>query len=369
LGIFDGVEQVEAVHPFTATFPDRLRLVGPRADRVRDLLSEWVEAECPAGVVGTIGGRLLNQDDPIGSTATFYELLIGRVLRKLYGNAQWEPQGLPCSGNPDWSATIDGTQAVFEVRTLNEDMPASERRGQALFRRLSMVHAPWAISINWEECENLQSARIGQLATHVETRLARLQPGTGPHAVEISPHGARLVLTAFAMAKARSIIQSKARVEWSPGVESIRTAVRKKGSKYAGLSEAGIPYIVVICSDHPLLDPESLCTALFGDQVVKVLLPPGQQPFIAATTLNDAGCLTPTGTGPAPYTRISAVWLITCSFTGNEWNEWVTNAPNPWAANPLVWTDPRIATIAYATDPSGVEFDVPMSQWAGLLVD
>jgi hypothetical protein len=266
-------------------------------------------------------------------------------------------------------AVIEGRQVVFEVRTLDEDMPESEKRGQALYRRLAAVQAPWAISINWEECENLHSARVGQVTKQVENRLTQLQRGTGPHRLEISHHGGRLVFTAFPMAKVRSIIQSKARIEWSPGVDSIRSAVKKKGSKYAGLREAGIPYVVVICSEHPLLDADSLCTALFGDQVVKVLLPPGQQPVVADVTLNGAGCLTPVGTGQPPYTRVSAVWLLNCSFTGNEWSVWVTNSPNPWAVNPFAWTDSRIATIAHTVDASGVEFGVPMSQSAGLMVD
>jgi hypothetical protein len=363
VSIFDGVHLLPEVHPITATFVERLKLDHPAAEVVRVLIDGWVQQECPPGKHAEVAGRLLNENDPTAAEATFFELLTGRILRTLFGNAQWEPEGLPTAGDPDWAVERDGNKEVFETRSLQEDIPEAERRGLALFHALSKLVAPFFVMVHWDQCKGLENAPIRTLTKRVAHALGALQPGTGPHEIVIGHMETRIVLTAGPMAKLRSIIQTKSRTMWSPGVDAIRNAVRKKGHKYAGLSEAGIPYVVVMCTSDPLTDYDSLCTALFGEEAVRVLLPHDGEPIIAAPVLNHNGCLTPTGGGKPPFTRVSAVWLVKCHFDSDHWVVEVTSAPNPWAANPMQWSDPRVAPISHILEPGGaVEFSLPPIQ-------
>jgi hypothetical protein len=330
----------------------------PGSAAARRLIDGWIASDCGAKDQQVVS-KLLNRADDVGALATFYELIVGQALKALFGGADWEPTGLPCAGQPDWRVATANGPAVFEVRYLEEYMPESERRGRELFRRLAATVAPWVVVVDWNQCEHLETARVSVLSGQIRDRLSALVPGSGPHEIDLTHLGSRVVLTAFATGRSRSVIQTRARASWAPGIVQIRHGVEDKGRKYAGLKDAHIPYVIVLCSDDPLLDADALCTALFGDPSIRVVMSPGQPLVIQPGFLANSGTLTPKGAGPPSFTRVSAVWLLRTHFARTQWIAEIVSAANPWAANPFLWTDPRVASIDHQIDQSGVDFAMP----------
>jgi len=355
--LFKGATLLSSVHPFTATFQDQLRLDHPRAAKARKSISRWV-SKFDAPARHEIRQRLLLPQNAESSRYAFYELLTGRALKKLIGNVEREPSDLPVSGVPDYAATIKGRRVVFEVRTLEEDMPEAERRGRAVLRELAGIRAPWVVAVDWDASVALDRARLSVLRFRMTQTLASASPQR-PFHFDISVGDARIVGDAYPVKSEMSIIQSQTRAGWSPGVAQIRKAVETKAKAYRPLKDAGIPFVVVVCTDHPLVDAESLCTALFGDPMLRVEWMPGRSPRTQSGFVNFAGCLTPNTHGVVQNSIVSAVWLMRTHMGPAGWMIQLVTAHNPWAANPFAWASRRVATIAHEPVGSGVEFSIP----------
>ncbi len=284
------------------------------------------------------------------------ELLAGQAIKKLVGNVQHEPEGLPSRGKPDFTAEVGGQQIVFEVRTLEEDMPDAERKGRAVLHELSGIRAKWFVVIDWDASLGLQGIQLAAMRREVK---AHLDAAAASHHFDIPVGDARLIGEAHPTNSEMSIIQTQFRSSWSPGVEHIRKAVKEKAGAYRELKDAGIPFVVVLCTDDPLADAESLCTALFGDSMVRVVLMDGRPMRIEEGVVNFSGCLTPNTKGQVHNTIVSAVWLLHSHLNQRGWTVRLAAAHNPWAANPFLWTDDRVAEITFVRDGDDVEFGLP----------
>ena len=356
--IFKDAPLVASVHPFASTFQEHLLLDTPRAAKARATINRWV-AGINEPARREIRQRLLAPKNAESSRYAFYELLAGQAIKKLVGNVVREPAGLPSRGNPDFAAMVRGSQVVFEVRTLEEEMPEAKRKGRAVLHELARIRARWVVVIDWAACVGLQGIRLAAMRQAVT---AHLEASTQNHHFDIEIGNARLVGDAYRTNGEMSIIQTRIESSWSPGVEHIRRAVEEKARAYRELKDAGIPFVVVLCTDDPLIDAESLCTALFGDSMVRVELVDGLPLHIQEGLVNFSGCLTPNTKGTVRNTIVSAVWLLHSHLSQNGWTVQLAAAHNPWAANPFALTDQRVAEISYVRDGHAVEFEVPSDE-------
>jgi hypothetical protein len=353
--IFKGATLVASVHPFASTFQENLLLDTPRAAKARGSINRWVAGSSETAR-REIQQRLLAPRNAESSRYAFYELLTGQAIKKLMGNVVREPAGLTSRGNPDFAATVGGQQIVFEVRTLEEEMPEAERKGRAVLHELAGIRASWVVVIDWAACFGLQGIRLAAMRRAVTQDL---DASTQPHHFDIAIGEARLVGDAYPTKSEMSIIQTRFASSWSPGVEHIRKAVEEKARAYRDLKAAGIPFVVALCTDDPLIDAESLCTALFGDSMVRVELMNGHPVRVQEGLVNFSGCLTPNTKGVVQNTIVSAVCLLHSHLSQSGWTVQLAVAHNPWAANAFSWTDDRVAVITFARDGDAVEFAIP----------
>jgi len=353
--IFEDATLVASVHPFASTFQEHLLLDAPRAAKARTRINRWV-ASFDVRARREIRQRLLAPNNGESSRYAFYELLAGQAIKKLMGNVFREPTELPSRGNPDFAATAGEQEIVFEVRTLEEEMPAAERKGRAVLHELAAIRAHWVIVVDWAACAGLQGIRLAAMRRAVKSHL---ETATQSHHFDIEIGNSRLVGDAYPTNSEMSIIQTRIASSWSPGVEHIRRAVEEKARAYRELKDAGIPFVVVLCTDDPLIEAESLCTALFGDEMVRVELMDGHPVHIQDGLANFSGCLTPNSKGTVRNTIVSAVWLLHGHLSQSGWTVQLTAAPNPWAANPFAWADERVAMITFIRDGEAVEFEIP----------
>jgi hypothetical protein len=356
--IFSGATLVSFVHPFASTVQERLLLDAPRAQKARTSINRWV-GDLDEASRHEFQQRLLAPNNAESALYAFYELVAGQALRKLMGGVVHEPGNLPVGGKPDYGALVNGNLVIFEVRTLEEEMPEAERKGRAVRHELAQIRARAVVVIDWDACIGLQAVRLKALRQAVQRHLDQ---STEDHRFEIGIGAALLVGHAYPTNSEMSIIQSAARGGWAPGVEHIRKAVETKARAYRPLKDAGIPFAVVICTDNPLIDAESLFTALFGDLTLRVGLVDGRPVGIQKGLVNYSGCLTPSTKGPARNTIVSAVWLLQTNLSRCGWTVKIVEAHNPWAANSFEWNDDRVAEITYVKDGDAVEFGMPSGE-------
>jgi hypothetical protein len=352
--IFEDTTLVTSVHPFASTFQEQLLLDVPRAAKARTCINRWVAGWSDKDR-HEFRQRLLAPKNAENSRYAFYELLAGQAIKKLMGNVVREPTGLPSRGNPDFGAMVSGRQIVFEVRSLEEEMPEAERKGRAVLHELAGIKANWVVMVDWANCVDLDKIRLAAMRSALK---ADLEASAHSHHFDIAIGASLLVGDAYPTNNEMSIIQARVALGWSPGVQHIRKAVEEKARAYRALKDAGIPFVIVICTDNPLLDVESLCTALFGDPMLRVGFMEGH-PLQTLGGVNYSGCLTPNTQGVVRNTIVSAVWLLRSHLSQRGWMLQIGTVHNPWAANPFAWTDERVAKITSMRDGDAVDFEIP----------
>jgi len=354
MSIFDGLPLVQSL-PFSPTFYQGLLLDDPLSARLRAVIDTWVESQ-PARARPELIQRLRHPD---GCLPAFFELAMGAVLEVLGTDVEREPDGLPCSGKPDYAARLGGRQAVFEVATVESATRDVEDRREQIVERLRTIHGPWWVSILWGESAGIEALRLKELERNVRQTLGDLSVATGQKVV-IPIRDVRLALLVWPAKRAdKSIVGTgQARARTSPGLAQIRGAIDHKAYKYHDLKEAGLPFIPAICTFDRFIDAGSFFDAVYGDETVTLEFTDAEVVHIGEPVLNDAGSFTPMATGQLVNTTVSAAWFVELTSIDPVTIR-VLQASNPWARNGLTWADARVASVEERDTPSGKAFRLP----------
>jgi hypothetical protein len=322
------------------------------------LVDRWVhELGAPARTEFTARLRDYSSEAP---RSAFYELAVGRVLLGL-GKTQYEPDTLPCAGKPDWLVAMGPRKVVVEVATLEEAATLDEKRRKDILCKVAELTGPWWVFIDWRNSPGIESIRPRAAKDAVARGLAAIG-GPLPQDLSVAAGSCRIALRVFAKhTREGTVIGADATrsVRINPGEDAIKDRVTKKAKRYRGLKKAGIPLVVAVCTDDPLVDTGNFFNALFGrPQITFSLSTPLSPPSLAPGGLDAFGLLTP-GPGGVIATTVSEVWFVKRSGIRGRLALTITRAPNPWAENPLDWRPSRMATIHHKHLKNVTRFRIP----------
>jgi hypothetical protein len=344
--IFDGAQLLPTL-PRYATFDELLRFDSPPARRFRQIVEAWV-AEDPPAARAKAGTDLVHRRTSLG---TFHELLLREVLRREVGPVEREPKGLPVGQrNPDFGVRVARRKGlvVFESSTIAEKVDKRTERRRRIMRRLDRISGSWHLIPEWSWSHGLDEVRPSTVEAGVRRAmrgLTRLK-----HRLDIRFGEAVLRATLVPASRHRESIVSAdftSGVSYSPGVESIKDDVKTKTERYRGLRQAGIPFIVAIGSDWPLIDWETMFTALYGDERITLRFEGDEIVATEDGQLNYSGKITPNRRGEARHRTLSAAWLIRWRFRDDDLFAEVVHFPNPWATNPVRVPGRNIARVTF----------------------
>jgi len=134
---------------------------------------------------------------------------------------------------------------------------------------------------------------------------------------------------------------------YSTGVASGQEDIKTKTARYRGLKNARIPLILAISSDWPLIDWETMFSALYGDEQITLKFNVEDLVAVEGGTLTFGGRLTPNRTGEVRYRGLSAAWLLRWQLHNDDMFAEVVHFPNPWAANPIRIGGQDIARVTF----------------------
>lgn len=357
--MFDGIELIPTA-PRYATFDELLRLDGAPAARFRQIIDVWVKQDAPESRAKTAIDLVRRRT----SLGTFNELLVREVLTRQFGQVEREPAGLPVGRkSPDFGVRLGRRQGlvVFESSTIEERVDERTQRRRQIMRQLDRISGPWHLIPEWSWSKGLDEVRPRAVETAVRRAISGLTPAR--HRLDISFGEARLRATLVPASRHRTSIVSadfSSGFKFSPGVESIKDDVKTKTERYRGLKRAGIPFIVAIGSDWPLIDWETMFTALYGDEQVTLRFEGDQIVAVEDGPLTFSGKITPNRRGEARHRTLSAAWLVRWRFKDNELFAEVVHFPNPWAMNPVRILGRNIARVTFRRlNPEQVKFFPP----------
>lgn len=351
--LFDGTALIAKL-PRYATWTEKLRLAGPPGARFRNIIDSWVTNDPPA-TRSKIRTDLLDDRNGLG---TFHDLLLRQILRCTVGDPEREPGGLPVANRkPDYGIRIGRQRRliVFESTTVGERVDEQTRRRWAIMSRLDRIPGTWHLLPEWSWSHGLEDISPKRVEQAVRNALAGLEPGA-KHRLELKLDQAVLRATVLPAPRHRESIvsmDSSRRSVTSPGVASIYDDIKDKTAKYRGLKGAGIPFVLTIGSDDPLIDWESAFIAMYGNEQVTFAMHDGELVPVDHGRLAPGGRITPRpGIGPID-TTLSALWVVRWLFQGAEMVAEVVHLPNPWAANPVRFPGRDIARVTWRRLPDG----------------
>jgi hypothetical protein len=143
-------------------------------------------------------------------------------------------------------------------------------------------------------------------------------------------------------------------------LKSIQDDIKDKTARYRGLKGAGIPFIVAIGTDHPLIDWESMFTALYGDEQMTLAFEGEQIVGVKNARLSFSGKITPSLKSEARHRNLSAAWLVRWLVQDDDIYAEVVHFPNPWAANAVRIVGRDISRVIYRwVGPDQVAISAP----------
>ena len=359
--IFDGL-QLLAAAPRYATLAQQLRLDNPVAARIREIIDSWVAGDPDAARAKTRTDLLESQS----SLGTFHELLLREVLRRKFGSVDPEPKGLPVEPkNPDFGVRTGRRRrlVIFESTIIAEKVDDDTRRRREIMRRLDRISGPWHLLVEWSSSHKVE----GVTPKRVEAAMRRAIRGLSrsEHKLELSFGDAVLRATLEPASRHRESIVSadfSMGVRFSPGVESTRNTIKDKAARYRRLKQAHVPFIVSIGSDWPLIDWQTLFTALYGDEQVTLRIDGDHVSVLESNRLNFSGKITPGRTAEPHHRTLSAAWLVRWFMKGDEMFAEVVHFPNPWAANSIRILGQDIARVSFRRASGGQVVFTPPGQ-------
>jgi hypothetical protein len=344
--LFDRVELIPKL-PRYPTEVDKLRLDSPPAARYREIIDKWVAKDSPRSRSKTLADLLSTGNSP----GTFHELLLREVLRQKFGEPEREPPGLPVDGKkPDYGIRLGlrHRQVVVESTTVSEKIDDGTRRRRAIMVQLDKIQGPWHLVVEWSWSRGIEDVRPAVIEKALRKEIDSLGPGK--HHVQLQFGDAVLKATLIPASRHRESIvsmDSSGRALTSPGVLAIRSDIKSKTAKYRGLKAARIPFILVIGTDSPMIDWESMFTALYGDEQVTFAMQGDQWVPIDEGKLSFSGRITPKPGVEPLDTTLSAAWLVRQRWHQNDMYAEVIHFPNPWAANPVRIAGRDIARVTW----------------------
>lgn len=352
--IFNGVPLVSKL-PRYATFADRFRLDNPVAARFREITDAWVVSDS-ASRRSKLVTDLLDSRTAVG---TFHELVVRQVLRRLYGDPLTDPPGLPVGDRtPDFSLRFGrrGRLVVFEATTVQLPIDQTTVRRRAIMSQLDRISGPWHLIPEWSWCRGLEDVPPRTVERAVRKAVSELSPDR-KHSLQLRFGPAQFRATLLPASNHRQSIvsmDSSARAVFAPGVEAIKSDVRKKCARYRGLKAAGIPFVLAIGTGDPLVDWESAFDALYGvEQVTLQVDADGAVQAVEQGRLGPGGRITPRTDGIAVDTTLSAAWFVSWRFDGQDIYARVVHLPNPWAANPVRFGGQALDRISWRRQANG----------------
>jgi hypothetical protein len=344
--IFDGLQLLPAL-PRYATLDQHLRLDFSPAARLREIIDSWVASDS-APARAKFSTDLLR---PRTSLGTFSELILREVLRRKFGPVEREPEGLPVGRKkPDLGVRIGSRRrlVVFESTTIAEKVDRRAHRRREIMRGLDRISGPWHLLPEWGSSHGLETISPSVVVAAVRQAIRGLPPAK--HKLEIPFGEAILRATLLPASRNRESIVSadlSAGAMYSPGVESIWDDIKSKTARYRELKQARIPLIVAIGSDWPLIDWETMFTALYGNEQITLRFEGDEIVAVDQGRLNFSGKLTPSPNGELRHRALSAAWLIRWRMRDDDMFAEVIHFPNPWAANPVRICGRDIARVTF----------------------
>ena len=303
--IFDNLPLLEVV-PRYATLGQFLRLSAPPGPRLRQIIDSWVAAESVA-IRAKLRTDLVR---PRTSLGTFSELVLWEVLKRKFGLVEREPKGLPVGGkNPDFGVRIGSARrlVVFESTTIPEKVDQRTHRRRQIMRGLDGISGPWHLMPEWGWSTDLDTIRPSVVVAAVKRAIKGLP--AAKHKLEIPIGDALFRATLLPASRHRESIvsaDSSGGAMYSPGVESVKDDIKAKTARYKGLKHARIPLVLAIGSDWPLIDWETMFSALYGDEQITLTFNGEDLVAVDEGSLNFGGRLTPSRTGEIRYRGLSA---------------------------------------------------------------
>jgi len=333
----------------------------PAAVTWRATIDEWLEHD-EDGVRHEYRQRLLDEG---GGRAAYNELVTRRILLAMFGDTEREPGDLPVDGKPDFAVRIGDARTAVEVATLAQQLPENYARRLEIIKRLKTIHGPWVLIPNWRS-PGLYEASLDVVETKVKEYLE--DANSAEHWVELDLGDNRRFQTTVRPGKnpAASVAIFNMITIANPGVGQVQREIKDKGGKYSKLKGAGIPLVVALFAESPLVDEESLFDALYGQQTINVWLDnESEVQSVEEGPLAQGGKLMPKRGGQAYYTTVSAVWFIQeLPWVDNQLTVRLVELPNPWARNPIDWKDERASKVRIERTKERFEFFPPQSQIA-----
>src|SRR5258708_1408206 len=332
--IFDGIQLLAKLSRY-ATDDEKLRLDSPPAARFREIIDKWVEADSAEARQKTRTDLL----KPSTSLGTFHELLLREILRRKFGAVDREPEALPVGlAKPDFRVHSERRRRpiVFESASIAEVVDERTRKRRAIMRRLDLIPGPWHLAPEWSWSHDIESVSPKRVELAVRSSIAGLPPAQ--HHLDIAIDGSVFRATLLPASKHRASIvsvDSSGGMVTNPGVGSIRDDIKAKTKRYRGLKEAGIPFIVSIGVDRPLIDRDAMFAAMYGDEQVTLNFQEDEVTAIDEGKLSYSGKITPSPKEQARHRTLSAAWVVRWLILSGEMYAEVVHFPNPWAANPV----------------------------------
>jgi hypothetical protein len=332
--IFDGLQLLPKL-PRYATPDEKLRLDNPSAARFREIIDGWLSGDSASARAKTRTDLL----DRRNSAGTFHELLLREVLGRKFGPVEREPQGLPVGAhNPDFAVRVGrrGRVVVFESASIAERVDDRTRPRREMMRRLDRISGSWHLCPEWSWSRDLETVAPRVVEAAVRHEVAGLPPGK--HQLDLHFGAAVFRATLLPASKHRDSIvsmDSSMGLAGNPGVASIQDDIKAKTARYRGLKKAGIPFILSIGTDQPLIDWESMFSALYGDEQVTFTFQGDEVIASDEGRLSFSGKITPSPTSEPRHRTMSAAWLVRWLMQNGEVYAEVVHFPNPWASNPV----------------------------------
>jgi len=329
---------------YTAPFVSKLAfdpILQPEKDKIEEWFSKLPDAAKPE-ILGSL--RSTNSHDHFGA---YFELVLYAYLKDLGFSVDFHPK--IAEGEPD--LLVSGKNLIkptfIEVATVFDE-PQSEKEEQkfnVILEKLDAIQHYYSAIISNESEQIPDDVDYDKLRNFVESQLSSLYSRaiSNPQEFEYMEGGLKLKLTALPNFHKSSIVLGYGGQGRSVGTAQLRSAIKKKISKYKSVKELGLSFIVALNLANVPAGEDGLLNVLFGDIVVRIQRNRKGKPINVKPTRNFKGLFTPKPGlgGKAQNTRLSAVLNVVSKWPEHDVDKPISRVHNfrvihnPWALNPL----------------------------------